>query len=129
MSVRDYELDLEAIVNNAVYMNYLEHARHEYLRDCGLSFEALTRAGVYLVVTRVEMDYLSPLRSGDRFTIGVRVEQVSRVRWGFQQEIRRDPGGELVLKSRLIVAGMNAEGSPRLPREVIDMLSDRLVRP
>ena len=30
MSVRDYECDLQGIVNNAVYQNYLEHARHQF---------------------------------------------------------------------------------------------------
>ncbi len=30
-TVRDYECDLQGIVNNAVYLNYLEHTRHQYL--------------------------------------------------------------------------------------------------
>ena len=30
-SVRDYECDLQGIVNNAVYQNYYEHPRHQLL--------------------------------------------------------------------------------------------------
>ena len=45
MSVRDYECDMQGVVNNAVYQNYLEHARHEFLKTKGLDFAALTGAG------------------------------------------------------------------------------------
>mgnify|MGYP005695630351 FL=1 len=44
-SVRDYECDLQGIVNNAVYQNYLEHARHQFLRSCGFDFAQLHREG------------------------------------------------------------------------------------
>ena len=36
LAVRDYECDLQGVVNNAVYQNYLEHARHQYLQSLGL---------------------------------------------------------------------------------------------
>ena len=55
LAVRDYECDLQGVVNNAVYQNYLEHARHEYLKSIGIDFAALTLQGINLVVTRVEM--------------------------------------------------------------------------
>ena len=38
MKVRDYECDLQGIVNNANYQHYLEHARHEFLLERGISF-------------------------------------------------------------------------------------------
>ena len=30
MQVRDYEVDAEGIVNNAEYLHYMEHTRHEF---------------------------------------------------------------------------------------------------
>lgn len=38
MKVRDYECDLQGIVNNANYQHYLEHTRHEFLLSAGVSF-------------------------------------------------------------------------------------------
>ena len=68
-SVRDYELDLQGIVNNAVYLNYLEHARHEFLKSKGLDFNELHLQGYDAVVVRSEVDYKKSLRSGDEFTV------------------------------------------------------------
>ena len=38
MKVRDYECDMQGIVNNANYQHYLEHARHEFLQSTGTAF-------------------------------------------------------------------------------------------
>ena len=70
MAVRDYECDLQGIVNNSVYQNYLEHVRHEFLKEIGVDFAALAHQGINLVVVRAELDYKAPLTSGDRFVIG-----------------------------------------------------------
>ena len=45
MKVRDYECDLQGIVNNANYQHYLEHTRHEFLTSVGVSFAALHEQG------------------------------------------------------------------------------------
>lgn len=34
--VRDYECHMEGIVNDAVYLNYLEHVRHVFLKPSGI---------------------------------------------------------------------------------------------
>ena len=39
MKVRDYEVDAEGIVNNANYLHYLEHTRHEFCEQAGLTFQ------------------------------------------------------------------------------------------
>ena len=67
MKVRDYECDLQGIVNNANYQHYLEHTRHEFLTSVGISFARLHEEGVDPVVARLTMAFKTPLRSGDEF--------------------------------------------------------------
>jgi acyl-CoA thioester hydrolase len=123
-TVRDYECDLAGMVNNASYLNYLEHARHQYLKREGVHFAELAQRGIYLVVIRVEADYLYSLRSGDRFIVGTNIERVSRLRLGFQQDIYRLPDEKPVLKAKVIGTAVDVKGKPTLPKE-LDAILDR----
>jgi len=122
MAVRDYECDLQGVVNNAVYQNYLEHARHEYLKAIGIDFAALAARGINLVVTRVEIDYRFSLASGDRFVVEVRPERISKVRIGFRQDIRRLPDGREVVNALVVGTALNSRGRPQLPKELDEAL-------
>ncbi|RKX40305.1 MAG: acyl-CoA thioesterase, partial [Verrucomicrobia bacterium] len=94
MMVRDYECDLQGIVNNAVYQNYLEHARHEFLHEVGLDFPQLCADGIDAVVTRIEMDYKLPLRPRDLFIVKLGMRKQGRVRFVFDQAIFRKADGK-----------------------------------
>ncbi len=124
-SVRDYECDLAGMVNNAAYLNYLEHARHEFLKSRGVDFAGLAQKGIYLVVIRIEVDYLYPLRSGEHFYVALRPERVSRLRFAFQQDIFRLPDERPALKGRVIGTAINEKGRPFLPGEIERLLDDR----
>ena len=117
-AVRDYECDLAGMVNNASYLNYIEHARHEFLRSKGIDFSGLAQQGIYLVVFRMELDYLYSLRSGDQFFVGTVAERVSRLRFGFQQDIYRLPDEKPILRAKVIGTAVNEKGRPMLPREL-----------
>ena len=52
MKVRDYECDLQGVVNNANYQHYMEHARHEFLESTGTTFSALHARGIDAMVSR-----------------------------------------------------------------------------
>jgi acyl-CoA thioester hydrolase len=123
LEVRDYECDLQGIVNNAVYLNYLEHARHRFLKSHGIDFADLARNGLNLVVTRIELDYLHPLRSGDRFRVNLAVQRASRLRFGFRQEIVRIPDERAIARAVVTGTAVDATGRPRrLPPEVEQLL-------
>jgi len=68
VAVRGYELDSYGHVNNAVFLNYFEHARWELFREKGL-LEQLTTEGLFLVVVEVNIRYQHELRLGDTFEI------------------------------------------------------------
>jgi acyl-CoA thioester hydrolase len=123
LAVRDYECDLQGVVNNAVYQNYLEHARHEYLKSVGIDFAGLAARGINLVVTRAEIDYKWSLTSGDRFVVAVRPERLSPVRFGFRQEIHLLPDRKVVVKALITGTALNAKGRPQIPRELEEALS------
>ncbi len=124
MSVRDYELDMEGVVNNAVYQNYLEHARHEYLKSMGIDFAAMVENKIHMVLTRIELDFKWPLTSGDKFVVELKPYRVSPVRIGFHQNIYRLPDHKLILKALAIGTAINKNGRPSLPKELQKMLHD-----
>lgn len=120
--VRDYECDLQGVVNNAVYLNYLEHTRHQYLRSRGVDFAALHEAGCDLIMTRCEVDFKGSLRSGDRFVVLMSLGRESRLRFLFHQKVLRLPDRTAMLEARIIGTGLIA-GRPGLP-DVLQALMD-----
>lgn len=86
MKVRDYECDLQGIVNNANYQHYIEHTRHEFLLSRGISFAALHEQGIDAVVARLNMAFKQPLRSGDEFISRLALRK-DGLRYVFQQDI------------------------------------------
>jgi acyl-CoA thioester hydrolase len=120
--VRDYECDLQGIVNNAVYQNYLEHTRHQFLKQIGINFAELAKQGINLVVVRVEIDYLYPLHSGDTFAVGLQMERVSRLRFGFRQDIYRLPDNKPIVKAKVVGTSVNQAGKPFFSKEIIEIL-------
>lgn len=115
MSVRDYECDMQGIVNNSVYQNYLEHVRHEYLKQAGIDFAEYTRRGINLVVVRAELDYKYPLASGDAFLVGLNIRRDSALKFAFYQDIFRLPDQKPVLRAKIIGTALNQRGRPEIP--------------
>ena len=123
LQVRDYECDMQGVVNNAVYQNYLEHARHEFLRQRGIDFAEVTESGIHLVVVRAELNYHKPLSSGQRFSVRSRVRQASRLRFEFEQDIFRLPDETLMLSATITGTSLNQAGRPERPA-FLDQLFD-----
>ena len=119
--VRDYECDLQGVVNNANYQHYLEHARHEFLVSKGVSFVQLHDEGIDLIVTKVEIEYKYPLKSRDKFVVKLNIEREGNARLVFNQDIYRMPDEKYIVHAR--VTGIaTKKGRPVSPGKLIGQL-------
>jgi len=119
--VRDYECDLQGVVNNANYQHYLEHARHEFLISKGVSFVDLHDEGTDLIVTRVEIDYKYPLRSRDKFIVRLNIQREGNARLVFIQDIFRLPDEKHVAHAK-VTGVATRKGRPVPPGKLIEQL-------
>jgi acyl-CoA thioester hydrolase len=85
--VHDYECDVQGIVNNAVYLNYLEHARHKFLKTYNVDFVDMSKHGLDLVVIEIHAKYLSSLRHDDEFFVETEFKKLSKLKFLFIQTI------------------------------------------
>lgn len=102
LKVRDYECDLQGIVNNANYQHYIEHARHEFLNSYNVSFADLHARGIDAVVARINMQFKQPLTSGDEFIIGTNVKK-DGLKYVFFQDIYRAADQKLVFCAEVTI--------------------------
>ena len=99
MEVRDYECDIEGIVNNANYMHYIEHTRHLFLKQRGLSFSQMHEKGFDAVVARVSMQFKVPLRCDDEFISRLALTKEG-IRYVFHQDLFKTDG-QLAFRSKV----------------------------
>ena len=104
MEVRDYELDCEQIVNNANYLHYLEHTRHKFCKAAGYPFIEMHENGIDAVVRKLEVEYFYPLKSGDEFLSGIKLERKGP-KFIFYQDIVKTTG-EMVLKAIVTIVAL-----------------------
>ena len=100
MEVRDYECDIEGIVNNAQYVHYCEHTRHLFLQQCGLSFAEMHSRGVDAVVARMQLQYKVPLRPDDVFISRLALTKEG-IKYVFHQDIFREADEKLCFRGKI----------------------------
>ncbi|MFF8991105.1 acyl-CoA thioesterase [Streptomyces sp. NPDC014983] len=114
VTVRGYETDVQGHLNQAVYLNYAEHARWALLQAAGVSQTGLVRTGVGPVVLETTIRYLRELLAGDEVDVTCAFEWSGGRTFKVRQEIRKADGtlaarltgvgGLLDLKERKLVA-------------------------
>jgi acyl-CoA thioester hydrolase len=104
-------------VNNANYLNYLEYARYELLKDIGFDYPKAIDAGYGVFIARIEIDYKRPALTDDRLTIRTWPLKKKAGSGILAQEIRR--GGDILAEAKVTWAFVDSKtGMPvRIPAE------------
>ncbi|MFB7114857.1 acyl-CoA thioesterase [Streptomyces sp. NPDC056291] len=113
VTVRGYETDVQGHLNQAVYLNYAEHARWSLLQAAGISQAGLVSGGVGPVVLETTIRYLRELLAGDEVDVTCAFEWGGGKTFRILQTIRKTDGtvaaeidavgGLLDLKARRLV--------------------------
>lgn len=123
MQVRDYEVDAEGIVNNAEYLHYMEHTRHEFCKKAGYTFRQMQEDGISPVVTKIEIEYKRSLGLSDEMISCLNIRRKGPL-YIFEQDIYT-PEGEIVTKARVSLACIK-DGKLTRGEELAEAFSDYL---
>src|SRR3990167_2673343 len=110
--VRVYFQDTDAggVVYHASYVNFLERARTEWLRECyGYSNAGLMKEfGVVFVVRSLKLDYLKPALLDDMLTVTAQLKEVGRSRVALHQSVMR--GEDVLVQAEIQLVCVSKDG-------------------
>lgn len=106
LTTRSYEMDSLGHVNNAVYLNYLEHCRMQWLYSHGITAVDFQRTKTYPVVVNININYKRELTDGQQITVTVEEQTRSDRKVVFYQTII-DSAGTLYADAQVTVVWLN----------------------
>ena len=109
MKIRVYYEDTDSggVVYHSNYLNFMERARTEWLRDLGVGQHALkTNDNLMFVVSTITIDYKKPAILDDELTVQTDLLSMRSCSIDLKQQIFRKK--ELLTKSIVTVAGIDA---------------------
>ncbi len=114
-----FDTDCGGVIHNLAYLRFVETARTIMAAQMGMRLPEMAAKGLYPVVLRTEIDYLSPGKFGDRIIVRGGVTEVGRVRFWVEFEVVRADDGTVLTKSRQSLALIRMPGAKaeRLPAE------------
>lgn len=117
IDVRGYEMDSYGHVNNAVYLNYFEHARWQLLAEEGMTLDTFNGWKRWPVVAGVEVQYLRPVKMGEKLTIKTQVVETRKTSCTFEHTIERE--GEVVTRAKVHGVFINEAGKAASPPDKV----------
>lgn len=112
--VRGYELDPQGHLNQAVYMQYGEHARWEFLHAAGFTQDDLMAAGVGPVLLKATIRFQRELRAGEEVDVSCAFEWGDSKLFNLDQRFRL-PDSTPVAKLEGVVGLLDLDSRRLLP--------------
>ncbi|POX63383.1 thioesterase [Streptomyces sp. Ru62] len=124
VTVRGYETDVQGHLNQAVYLNYAEHARWSLLQAAGISQARLVGRGVGPVALETTIRYRRELLAGDEVDVTCAFEWGEGKTFRIRQEVVKTDG---TLAAEVVAVGGVMDLTARKlladPREVFRELA------
>lgn len=119
LTVRTYECDSYGHVNNAVYVNFLEFGRMEFLRGINFDYKGFIKAGYFLYISHIDVYYKASAFLDDELFVEVEPIETGAVRGTLRQTIRK-ADGTICVEAKVTWASVNKDGRPsRIPKEFL----------
>lgn len=108
VKIRDFECDMQGVVNNAYYHNLLMQTRTEFLASIGIDRAYWSRElGIDFVVYQTAIQYRSPIQEGEEFRSCLNMHREG-ARFVYTQDFRRQASNDLCMRARVdVVVGIN----------------------
>ena len=128
LRVRNFQVDSQGIVHNAIYLEYCEIGRVEYVRDLGVQLlpTGIFDDGVKINVKRNEINYESPAMVDDMLNIYTRISYLKNSSFCFEHLIYHHESGRLLITQKSIQVNLNPETNrpERLPDHLRKIIID-----
>jgi len=124
ITVRGYELDSYGHVNHAVYLNYMEQARWEIIREAGL-LDQLIREGKKLVVIKADVRYINEIKLFDKVIIHTKVKKEAPY-LVFYQKLFNQNGNTRVARAVIKAILLDEQKKPLdIPDEMVNLIAHK----
>lgn len=123
VTVRFNEVDMLGVCNNAVYINYFEHARLQYIKDIGMMpEEGIFKDGFVYFMVRNEINYRGHAYYDEQLDIYTRISYIKNSSYGFDHLIVKSKTGEAIVDGKGVVARVDPHTGKSTP------LSDEFIK-
>lgn len=116
LEVRSYELDVYDHVNNAVYLNWLEHGRSKLLQDKGFNYLSIINDwGVQFMTVHTEIDYHKALKLADKVQVTTQVERIGNTSITVAHAVTRSSDDEPAASAKVVIVFTDAKTGKATP--------------
>ncbi len=116
VNVRNYEIDWQGVVHNAIYLHYFEVGRIEYLNTIGATVDINTiNHESKIVIARNELDYRAPARYGDTINVYSRISAIKKSSFIFEGLLERSSDGKIIAENVAVHVWLNHKTDAPVP--------------
>jgi len=107
------DTDAGGVIYYANYLRYFEKSWYEYLATRGLALTDWEQQGIFFIIKRVEVDYISPARYGEIIQVQTKVSEVTRASFTFHHRVVLKDTERLICEGKNQMVCITAEGKLR----------------